>query len=65
MIIFIFTDMIKSNEDRHRFFNDLNVVEVGIKLVVLTHEVVEGPNLWIETNFHLKIGIMDIGEGPN
>ena len=47
------------------FFNDLNVVEVGIKLVVLTHEVVECPNLWIETNFHLKIGIMDIGEGPN
>ena len=55
----------KSNEDRHRFFNDLNVVEVGIKLVVLTHEIVEGPNLWIETNFHLEIGIMDIGEGPH
>ena len=48
------------------FFNDLNVVEVGIKLVVLTHEVVEGPNLWIETNFHLKIGMIDIGRvGPN
>ena len=41
------------------FFNDLNVVEVGIKLVVLTHEVVEGPNLWIETNSHFKVGLMD------